>query len=201
MISFARLVALVSTLMAPALSMALVPDSDPVSVSVASSRRLGDTACTRVFSVAASEIRTWRVRSTGSSEPVRGSVICDADSSFMGMTARYRVECVLHRALWKCEAGIRELLVPTLVGVVGVIPNNVPVWRAVDSVQMLATIEHVESKDFGRIPIKDSLAQGCWLASTSVAETVKVQCGSSAVLVSPNHDGALRIERAAWFNP
>lgn len=188
-------------LMAPSLVMALVPDSDPVSVSVASSRRLGDTACTMAFSVAASEVHTWRVRSAGTAKPVRGRVICDADSSFKGMPARYRVECVLHRALWKCEAGIRELLVPTLVGVVGIIPNDVAVGRAVDSVQMLAAIEHMESDDVGRIPIKDSLAQGCWLASTPVAETVKVQCGWSAAWVSANQDGALHIERATWVNP
>ncbi len=201
MISIARRVVFVAALMAPALAMAFVPDADPVSVSVASSLRLGNTACTKAFSVAASEVRTWRVRLAGASEPVRGSVICDADSSFKGMPARYRVECSLHRTLWKCEAGIRELLVPTLVGVVGVIPNDVPVGRAVDSVQMLAAMEYVESKDFGRIPIKDSLAQGCWLASTSVADTVKVQCGPSAVWVALNRDGVLHIERAAWSNP
>ena len=201
MISFARWVVIVPALMAPALAKAYVPDSEPVSVSVASSRRLGNTACAKAFAVAASDVRTWRVRLAGASEPVRGSVICDADSSFKGMPARYRVECSLHRAVWKCDAGIRELLVPTPVGVVGVVPNDVPVWRAVDSVQMLAAMEHLESKDFGRIRIKDSLAQGCWLASTSVADTVKVQCGPLAVWVAPNRDGVLHIERAAWSNP
>ena len=200
---FARFWLLCAALIVPGLAIAYVPDSDPVNVSAATSQRLGYIACTSSYSVTALTIRTWRYRSRDSIEPIRGNVICNADSSFKGMPARYKVACELRRSIWKCDAGDRELLVSTAAGVVGVMPNDVSVQRAVDTVQAMADVEYFESKDLGRIPIRSALSEGCWLTSMPDSETVEATCGTSAVWISFSSEQAdgPRIVAASWVYP
>ncbi len=200
---FARFWLLCSAMTVPVLAIAYVPDSDPVNVSAATSQRLGYIACTSSYSVTALIMRTFRYRSRDSIEPIRGSVICNADSAFKGMPARYRVACELRRSVWKCDAGDRELLVPTAAGVVGVMPNDVSVQRAVDAVQAMAAVEYFESKDLGRIPIRGALSEGCWLTSMPGSETVEATCGTSTVWISfaSEQADAPRIVAASWAHP
>jgi len=199
----ARSVLLCVALMAPAWAAAYIPDADPVKVSAAVGRRLGDVACASSFGVAPSDIRTWRYRSKNSKEPVRADVICQPDSSFKGMLARYRVECVLRRANWQCDAAVRELLVRTDAGVVKVIPNDVSLQRTVDLVLALAKIESFESQDGVRIPIRDALSEGCWLWSTPAPDEVEARCGTSGIRVSlgGGQGEAPRIVSASWVHP
>ena len=119
------------------------------------------------------------------------------------MPARYKVACELRRSIWKCDAGDRELLVPTAAGVVGVMPNDVSVQRAVDTVQAMADVEYFESKDLGRIPIRSALSEGCWLTSMPDSETVEATCGTSAVWISFSSEQAdgPRIVAASWVYP
>jgi hypothetical protein len=199
----ARYVLLCAALMAPAWAAAYIPDTDPAKVSAAVGRRLGDVACRSSFGVAPSAIRTWRYRSENPKEPVRASVNCQADSSFKGMPARYRVECVLRRTNWQCDAAVRELLVRTDAGLVKVIPNDVSLQRTVDLVLALATVEYLESQDGVRIPIRGALSEGCWLRSSHAPDEVEATCGTSGIWVAfgGGQGGALRIVSVWWVYP
>lgn len=198
-----RLLLLITALVAPCLASAYIPESDPAPVSAATRTRLAHTACASTFGVEADTMRTWRHRWDRQSQSIFGSVVCHADSSFRGMPARYRVACELQRTKWKCDGWSRELLVPTAVGTVVVVPNSVQVQQAVDAVRELATVEYFETEDLGRIAIRDSVPEGCWLTVEHSYKAIRVQCGPTLVWMSRDGspDGGMRIDSASWVVP
>lgn len=197
------LVPLLAACHLPQAALAFIPPSESVPVSATVRRQLEHAACKSSFSVGASAIRTWRWSSDGPPDLLRARVSCQPDSDFKGMPARYQVDCERHGRRWICDAAYRELLVSTAMGTVVVVPDGVHPQQGVDVVRWLATQEFFEAYPIGRIPMKDTLEEGCFFGRQLEPTEVTVECGSARFTVSLDEAGqeTLRLVAAEWFNP
>ena len=197
------LVSLTAAWHLPQAALAFIPPSESVPVSAAVRRQLEEVACRSSFSVGASAITTWRWSSTGLPEPLRARVICQPDSDFKGMPARYRVDCERRGRQWICDAADRELLVQTAMGTIPAVLEGMGPQRAVDVIRWLASQESFEADPFGRISMKDALQEGCFIGRQPDPTEVTLQCGSAQFTLSLDEAGQLplKIVRAGWFIP
>ncbi len=173
----------------PQAALAFIPPSQSVPVSAAVRRQLEHAACRSSFSVGASAMETWRWSSDGPPDSLRARVSCQPDSDFKGVPARYHVDCERRGRQWICDAAYRELLVPTALGTVLVVPDGVHPQRAVDVIRWLASQEFLEVYPFGRIPMTDALEVRCFFGRQHEPTEVTLQCGSARVTVSLDEAG------------
>ncbi len=129
-------------------------------------------------------------------------VTCPVVGETENVPFRTEVSCTGAETTWVCNHRRVELLVPTKLGVLYVLPDEVEVAYAVAAVQLLARTESVVVSGLGSTKVKAFIAQQITLSRTKRANAISMQLWPYSLLVSfPCKRPSCPTISAAVWNP